>query len=301
MDKARAKITEAVKSGRILVSDGAWGTYLHRKGLKPGECPEIWCIDRPADVRNIAESYIAAGADMVETNSFGGSCFKLEHFGLADRAALINEAAAKLSRAAAGEGKWVIGSIGPTGKLLITEEVTEEQLYEAFRTQAAALEKGGADAICIETMSDRDEAILAVRAARENTKCEIICTFTFDRTVRGDYRTMMGLSPADAAMAALEAGSDIIGTNCGNGIERMVDIVREMRKAAPDTPVLVHANAGMPVNINGEDVFPESPAEMSRFVPDLIKAGANIIGGCCGTTPEHIRAVRAAVDRYHKS
>jgi 5-methyltetrahydrofolate--homocysteine methyltransferase len=292
---ARGKIVDAVKSGRVLISDGAWGTFLQKKGLKAGECPELWCVERPDEVTDIAKSYIDAGADMVESDSFGGTRYKLEHFGLADRAAEINEAAAKASRKAAGEDKWVIASIGPTGKMLVTEEVTEAELYEAFKTQAVALEKGGADAVCVETMSDLDEAAVAIKAAKENTALEVICTFSFERTVRGDYRTMMGVSPAAAAEGALEAGADIIGTNCGNGIERMIEIVKEMRAAAPDTPILVHANAGLPQNIDGKDVFPETPADMAKLAPDLVAAGANIIGGCCGTTPEHIKAMKEAV------
>jgi len=292
---SKKKITEAVKAGEVLVSDGAWGTFLHLKGLKSGECPEAWCLNRAADVADVAKSYADAGADMVETNSFGGSCFKLEHYGLADKAAAINEAAAKASRTGAGAGRWVIASIGPTGKMLVTEEVTEKEMYDAFKTQAVALEKGGADAVCIETMSDIDEAALAVKATKENTKLEVICTFSFEKTVKGDYRTMMGVTPADAARAMIGAGADVIGTNCGNGIERMIDIVKEMRTVSKDIPILVHANAGLPHNVNGKDVFPESPEDMAKQVPDLIKAGANIVGGCCGTTPAHIAAIKAAI------
>ncbi len=294
---AKIKMTDIVKSGRVLVSDGAWGTFLHQKGLQTGTCPEQWCVDHPEEVGDIASSYIEAGSDMVETNSFGGSALKLEHYGLSDRAAEFNEAAARISSMAAGGDKWVIASIGPTGKMLLTGDVTPEELYNGFKEQAVALEKGGADAICIETMSDIDEAVQAVKAARENTDLEVICTFTFERTIQGDYRTMMGVSPVEAARAAMEAGADIIGTNCGNGFERMIDIVKEIRTVSLDIPVLVHANAGLPKNIDGVDVFPDTPEQMASLVPDLVDAGANIIGGCCGTTPDHIRAIKQAVER----
>jgi len=288
-------IVERVRHGEILVSDGAWGTYLQKNGLRPGECPELWCIEHRDIVFGIAKSYLDAGADMVQTNSFGGTRFKLEHFGLMDRAAEINRAAAAVSREAAGPDRHVIASVGPTGKILIMGDVTENEIYEAFREQLVALEEGGADACCIETFAAIDEASLAVKAAKENTSLEVICTFTFERTARGDYRTMMGVSPKEMAAAIAAAGADIIGTNCGNGMSRMAGIVAQLRETNADIPILVHANAGAPVNVDGVDTFPETPEEMGRNAVAVVNAGANIVGGCCGTTPEHIRAIRKAV------
>jgi len=290
-----AKITDQIKAGKILVSDGAWGTFLQQKGMQPGECPEEWNLSHPGDVLDIAKSYIDAGSDMIETNSFGGSKFKLEKYGLGDKVFELNKAAAEISRKAAGD-KFVLGSIGPTGKILIMGEVTEEELYDAFKEQAKGLEAGGADAIMIETMTDLDEARLAIKAAKENTKCEVFCTMTFEKTVDGEFRSMMGVAPTDMVNTIIDAGADLIGANCGSGIANMIGIVEEIRKANTDIPILIHANAGMPVYKDGETVFPETPDEMAQLVPKIIAAGANVVGGCCGTTPEHISRVREVVN-----
>ena len=295
---SKLKITDVLKTGQILVSDGAWGTFLYQKGLNAGECPDEWSLTHYDAVKDIAQSYIDAGADIVQSNSFGASRFKLQYFGLQDKAFEINEAAARASREVAGNDQYVVASIGPTGKMLLMGDVTEDELYDAFREQAIALEKGGADAVCIETMSDADEAVLAIRAAKENTGLEVIATFTFEKTLQGEYRTMMGLSPSETTRAALDAGADIVGTNCGNGIERMVDIVKEIRTQFPDAFILVQANAGLPVLVDGVNVFPETPEIMASYIPSLIEAGANIVGGCCGTTPAHIKAIKEAVKNH---
>ncbi len=280
-----------IKKGKILLSDGAWGTFLYKKGLQPGECPELWNITNRGDVLAIAKSYIEAGSDLILTNSFGGSPHKLNHFGLGDRAAELNKAAAEISKEAAGENHFTLGSIGPTGAMLMVGDLSEQEMYDGFSLQAKALKEGGADAICVETMTDMQEGAIAVKAAKENTGLEVVCTFTFDKKVNNEFRTMMGVSVSEMVNAIKEAGADVIGTNCGNGFEQMIDIVSEIRKVDPTIPILVHANAGLPIYKDGETVFPETPDMMSSKVNELITCGANIIGGCCGTTPAHIRAL----------
>jgi len=284
------KIKDRILSGELLVSDGAWGTMLHSKGLKMGECPERWNLERRSDVLDVAKSYVAAGSDMIETNSFGGSKFKLEYYGLGEKVFEVNRIAAEISREAAGDNVYVLGSVGPTGKMLLNGDVTEEELYDCFKEQAKALEAGGADAIVVETMFDLDEAKCAIKAAKESTRCEVICTMTFDASETG-FHTMMGTTPEAAAESLIESGADIIGTNCGNGVENMVGIVKQMRAIDSRIPILVQANAGLPMVAEGKTIFPESPDDMARWIDPLIDAGANIIGGCCGTTPEHIRKI----------
>jgi 5-methyltetrahydrofolate--homocysteine methyltransferase len=249
-------------------------------------------------VRNIAESYAAAGSDIVETNSFGGTSFKLKAYGLADQAAIFNRAAARLAKeAVAGKG-YVAASVGPTGQIVEEEggNVTAAQLYESFKEQVIALAEGGADAICVETMWSVQEATQAIRAVKENTQLPVICTFTFEPGVKG-FRTTMGVKPDRAVRAALDAGADMVGANCGNGIANMIEITRQMRATVPQAPILIHANAGLPVVENGETVFKETPEYMASRVAELIAAGANVIGGCCGTNPNHIATMAAEVRR----
>ena len=278
-----------IKKGKVLVSDGGWGTFLHELGLEVGECPEIWNVTHRDSVLQIAKSYIDAGSDMILTNSFGAHPVRLEHYGFQDRAYELNEAAASISREAAGDDHFVLGSVGPSGAIVMMQEVPEEKIYDGFRIQVEALSKGGADAICVETMSEVAEAVLAIKAAKEFTDLEVVCTFTYQKTVHGYYRTMMGVSPEEMINAVKEAGADIIGANCGVGFDQMLEVVKEIREADKTTPVLVHANAGIPIVKNNKTVFPESAEEMSSKVKFLVDAGVNIIGGCCGTTPDHIR------------
>ncbi len=291
-------LTQILKEKKVLLSDGAWGTFLHQRGLKAGECPELWNITHKEDVYAIARSYIDSGADMILTNSFGGSPLKLKHYGLEDRTFELNKAAAEISREAAGTDKFVLGSIGPTGVILMMGETSEETLYNGFKIQAKALSDGGADAILIETMSALDEAVLAIKATQEVCDLEVICTFTFEKTIDGKYRTMMGVSPTQMVSAVKEARASIIGANCGNGFENMIEIVKEIRNVDIETPILIHANAGKPSIEDGKTVFPETPAVMVSKVNDLIKCGANIIGGCCGTTPAHISALSEEIKKY---
>lgn len=289
---------DQLKKNNVLLSDGAWGTMLFEKGLTAGECPELWNLTQRDKVFDIAKSYINAGADIIETNSFGASGMKLDLYGLADKAEEINIEAALISREAAGSDKFVFGSVGPTGKILMMGEVSEEQIYYTFSEQCQSLENGGVNAIIIETMTALDEAILAIKAAKENTKLPVICTFTFDKTVDNTFRTMMGVSPTKMASTLINEGVDLIGTNCGNGFEGMIEISKEIRKSFPEFPLVVQANAGMPQLIDGENVFPEGSKEMASKIPQLIDVGVNIIGGCCGTSPEYISEFAKVIHKY---
>lgn len=288
-------LLERLAAGEILISDGAWGTFLQAKGLRPGECPESWNVTHPDDVRAVAAAYVAAGSDIVESDSFGGTCYKLREFGLADKVAEYNIAAARLAKEAVGAHGYVAASVGPTGQIAEDEggEVSDADLYDAFKEQVIALAEGGADAFCMETLMSVAEATQAIKAAKAHTTLPVICTFTFEAGARG-FRTLMGADPATACTAAVEAGADVVGANCGSGIAEMIEITRQIRAALPDTPILVQPNAGVPVLEGGQTVFKDSPAEMAARVPELIAAGANIIGGCCGTTPAHIAAMAQA-------
>jgi len=285
------KVLDKIAGGKVLVSDGAWGTFLHLKGLKADECPESWNLQRPEDVLEIASSYVEAGADIVLTNSFGASPLKLEGYGLEAQTAELNRSAAELSKKAAGDRALVMGSMGPTGKMVMMGEVSPQEVFNGFMEQAKGLADGGVDGIVIETMTDPEEAKLAIEAVKKASSLDVGCTFTFSRNQDGVYRTMMGTDVEAYLEMALSAGADIIGANCGNGTAGMIEIVKVIRALDPDIPVLVHANAGLPIYQDGKTVFPESANEMASQMEELVKAGANIVGGCCGTTPEHIRQI----------
>ena len=290
------KLLDTLQAKKLLVSDGAWGTILHQNGLTSNDCPEEWNASHPDIVRRIAADYVAAGSDLVLTNSFGGSLTKLEKFGLQSRARELNAAAARLSLDGAGQNASVAGSIGPTGELLEPYgSATLASVEAAFREQISAMIQAGLRAFCVESMSAVEEAAAAVRVIKAiDPSVDVIATMTFSKGRRG-YRTMIGATPEQAARDLTAAGADIVGANCGNGSEQMVDIIRVMRDST-DAPLLVHSNAGVPELVSGKTVFRETPDEMASFVGPLVDAGARIVGGCCGTTAAHIRAIRTAID-----
>jgi 5-methyltetrahydrofolate--homocysteine methyltransferase len=288
-------ILERLARGELLISDGATGTYLQDHGLEPGACSEEFNVSHPEVVKGMARAYFEAGSDMVLTNSFGANRFMLAKYGYGDRVAEFNRLAAEHARSQTPPGRYVLGSVGPAGEFLQPlGEVGEPEMLDAFVEQITALELGGADGVVIETMSALEESLLAIRAAKENTKLVVLATMVFDKGPRGFF-TMMGVTPGQAVKGLREAGADVVGANCGNGIEAMVEVAGELRKAA-DGYLLIQSNAGIPLLDNGEIVYPETPEFMAERFMALADLGINIIGGCCGTGPEHIRMLTTSLE-----
>jgi 5-methyltetrahydrofolate--homocysteine methyltransferase len=274
---------------KILIADGGWGTELQKRGLPPGEVPEAWNLSRPEDVLAVARSYVEAGADIILTNTFGGSPLKLAKVDLGDKLVEINRRGAEISKQAAGDRALVFASIGPSGEFMAPlGTISEADMVKGFAEQAQALAEGGADGIVVETMMDLAEAKAAVRATKESTSLPVAVTLTFNKGPKG-YATMMGIRPEQAAAELESAGTDIVGANCGAGIDIMIELMRLMRSAT-SLPIWCKPNAGLPELIDGKTVYRETPEMMASKLNALVQAGASIVGGCCGTTPAHIRA-----------
>lgn len=281
-------IHQLASKGPVL-TDGAWGTQLQIRGLKPGECPDTWNLLHPDRVEQVARAYVAAGSQVILTNTFRANRITLADHELSSRVVDINRAGAEISRRAARDQARVFGSIGPSGKMLLLGETTEAELEEAFAEQAQALLDGGADAILVETISDLAEARAAIRAARA-IGLSVVASMVFDSGKNKD-RTMMGVTPEQAADELTAAGADVVGANCGLGVAAYVGICRRLH-AATDRPIWIKPNAGLPELIDGTPFYRMTPEQFASYVPALIEAGASFIGGCCGTGPEFIRAMR---------
>ena len=282
---------DRVSNGPVLVADGAMGSFLMKHGLEPGQAPESFNLERPEVLREVASRYLEAGAEVVQTNTFGGSALKLTAYGLDNRTEEINRLAAQAVREVVGERAYVSGSCGPCGRTLLPYGDAEpDDVRESFRRQVGALVEAGVDVVCIETMTDLTEAVLAIEATRViSPDIPIMATMTFDATPRGFY-TIMGVDVPSAAAGLLAAGANLVGSNCGNGIENMISIAREYR-ACTDAPMLIQSNAGLPQLVDGEVVYGETPEFIAERAIELRDLGVQVIGGCCGTTPEHIREI----------
>ncbi len=271
-------------AGEVLLADGATGTLLQGMGMPPGQPPEVWVLEQPDRIRAFHRGYLEAGSDIILTCTFGGTRFRLGGHGLADRVHEVNRHAAELARAEAGKDAFVAGDMGPTGQLLQPlGELTSEEVADAYATQAAGLAEGGADFLLIETMSDLGEAHAAIEGIRRVAKLPIVCTFSFDT----HGRTMMGLKP-EAVVEQIGPLVEGIGANCGRDPAEFPAFLQAMRSAAANALLWAKPNAGMPRIVGDQTIYDATPAYMGQIAAELCQAGAQVVGGCCGTTPDHI-------------
>lgn len=295
MSERLQRLIGRMASGGMVLGDGAWGTQLQRMGLGFGDCPEEWNVSHPDQIRGLARDYLAAGADFCLTNTFGGNRYRLTRHGFSERLRELNLAGVRLSREAAQAfDAPVAASVGPTGEFVQPEGMLSvREMRLAFDEQMAVLKEGGADFVCVETMYVVDEAALAVEAAKQ-AGFFCMASMTFDSTP-GGFKTMLGATLPQAVAALERAGADVIGSNCGNGIAEMAAIARQMRSLTT-RPLIIKSNAGLPQMVGGVAVYGESPESMAHWIRELKDSGVSIVGGCCGTTPEHIRRFRAEMD-----
>jgi 5-methyltetrahydrofolate--homocysteine methyltransferase len=283
---------------RPLLCDGGMGTQLQAAGLAPGACGEQWNVDRPEVIEKIQRAYRDAGCELITTATFGGTRGALDRHGLGDRTQEISRASVGIARRVCGDDAWVLGDIAPFGGFIEPlGETTPEEANDMFVEQAAALHEAGADAAVVETMTDPAELEIAVAAARSVGDWPIIATCAFDSSADGTYRTMMGADPETALRRALDAGADVIGANCGTSMELSdyVALAREIVALAGDVPVIIQPNAGAPQMIDGEIVYAAQPEDMAGIVGPFLVFGVRIVGGCCGTTPDHLKAMGEAL------
>lgn len=288
-------IYEALDEG-ILISDGAMGTMLQGKGLTDGGAPELWNVENPTAIEEVLEEYAAAGANLITTNTFGGTRGRLQMHGLEDRLFELNKAGAEIARKVADRhpGCFVMGDVGPSGELMEPMgTMTIDEAKALFADQIKALVAGGVDAILIETMSDLQEVEAAVKAAKEIApNLPIIVTFSFDTNLR----TMMGVKPAVAVKTLAAEGVRIIGANCGRGVDEMRVIAKELTEARPEGVfIITQSNAGLPKLVGGDFIYDGTPEEMAKYAQDMKNLGVNVIGSCCGSSPAHTKAMSAAI------
>lgn len=280
-------------AARPLLCDGGMGTQLILRGLPTGVGAELWSLENPDAVREVHAAYLDAGCDFITTNTFGASRMNIERQGEGVDAHELNLAAAQLARETAGDRAYVLGDVGPYGGFI--EPVGDddpEQVLESFMEQARALEAGGADGIIVETMSDPNESRLAIEAARGGTGLPVLATFAFD--AGPVFRTMMGSNVDTAIRTAIDAGASVVGANCGTGmtLEDYAILADQVVRAAGGVPVMIQPNAGAPQMVDGKLTYVATPDQMAGLVPRLLACGVRIVGGCCGTSPAHLAAMR---------
>jgi 5-methyltetrahydrofolate--homocysteine methyltransferase len=295
------RLLERIRAGEVILADGAMGTMLIAWGLKPGQCPEELNLTHPEVLEGISRSYLAAGAEMLQTNTFGASTLKLTGHRLADRMAEINRAGVEIVQRVAGGQAYVVACCGPSGRILAPYGDTDPaEVYQSFARQLEVLVSSGIDAVNFETMIDLAEAKLAVRAAKaQSPQLTVIATMTFESSRRGFF-TVMGNRISEVADGLAEAGADVIGSNCGNGLDMMIAVAREFRKVSR-LPISIRPNAGLPEVRDGKPYYSETPAFMAERLEQLLDVGVAIVAGCCGTTPEHIGAFRKTLDARRRS